>query len=616
MKRNSVRSAVWLSALATTALCTWGNPQDVGASSLSFETKKITLNGQLISAPKGFVYNNTTYLPIWYLMQALNRLGIASTWDGSNWNLTVNEAADYTNPNTSSSGKAIIVNGFVVEHAPALIEKDPSSGVETTYMPIWYLQQALNRLGIHSAWDGTTWAMTASHPIPPLPGIALTTRSITTDNGYRDAQVASFYDGTEYMDLDAVTKALAAFGVPNVRSGNDWYWNQSAAPGDATVAFDPATPMTVHLPDQSEIRFPVVAFQGKTYVPIWYVMTGLKRLGDYPTWNGQVFLIAKLPPAHPVVNPNQTYSYTIMQSDIQSLKDMYPDLIQVKVVGQTAYGRDIYAVGLGKGKATVLISGSHHAREWITTALNMYMLDRYAYAYRNNQWIGGYNVKQILDETTIWFIPMVNPDGVTLAQFGDSVFPADVRASLVAMNNGSTNFARWKNNAQGIDPNRQYDGGWYTLPSIVTHPWYEFYKGTAPYQINEVKAVLNLINQINPQEEVAYHASGGVIYWGYQIRPDNLSHFHDLALRMSRLTGYPVQTPPANEQGGGLTDWWTQKVGRPGFTIEVGPAVGEAPVPIQYFSSIWSQNQAVGLELAEEGYNQYVQNPDSVVHAP
>jgi hypothetical protein len=613
-----VKSTALFSTLTASALLAWLNPHNVSASSLyQFETTKITLNGNLLSAPKGFVYNNTTYLPIWYLMQALNRLGIASTWDGSNWNLTVNEAADYTNPDvSSSSGKAIILNGVVVEHAPAIITKDPSSSADTTYMPIWYLQQVLKRLDIQYTWDGTTWAMTAPNPIPPLPDFTLTTRTIATDNGYRDTQVASFFDGTEYMDLNAITKALAAFGVPNVVTGNDWYWNQSSAPGSGTSAFDPAKPLTVHLPNQSDTQLHVISFQGKIYVPIWYVMADLNTLGYHPTWNGQVFLLAKFPPAHLIVNPYQTYSYTVMQKDIQTLKDMYPDLIQVKVVGKTVYGRNIYAVGLGKGKATVLISGAHHGREWITTELSMYMIDHYAYAYRNNQSIGGYNVKQVLDQTTIWFIPMVNPDGVTLAQFGTSVFPANVRASLISMNNGSTNFARWKNNAQGIDPNRQYDGDWYAIPNIVNHPWYEFYKGTAPYQINEVKAVLNLINQVNPQEEIAYHASGGVIYWGYKISAANLSHFHDLALRMSNLTGYPLRTPPANEQGGGLTDWWTQKKGRPGFTIEVGPAVGEAPVPTRYFANIWSQNQAVGLELAEQGYHQYLQNPSSVVHAP
>ena len=75
-----------------------------------------------------------------------------------------------------------------------------------------------------------------------------------------------------------------------------------------------------------------------------------------------------------IVNPNKTYTYTQMGKDITALKKAYPDLVQVKTIGTSEYGKKIYAVGLGKGSANVFINGSHHAREWLTTSLNMYMM--------------------------------------------------------------------------------------------------------------------------------------------------------------------------------------------------------------------------------------------------
>src|SRR5699024_7643956 len=118
------------------------------------------------------------------------------------------------------------------------------------------------------------------------------------------------------------------------------------------------------------------------------------------------------------VNPMKTYTYDHMVKDIKDLQKAYPDLITYHVVGKSEYGRDIYAVSLGNGKATTFINGSLHAREWISTNLNMYMLENYAKAYTTNRNIQGYNARKILNDTTIWFMPMVNPDGVTLQQRG------------------------------------------------------------------------------------------------------------------------------------------------------------------------------------------------------
>ncbi len=299
------------------------------------------------------------------------------------------------------------------------------------------------------------------------------------------------------------------------------------------------------------------------------------------------------------MNPDQVYTYAAMQCDILRLAHTYPHLIHYEILGQTLYGRNIYAVSLGTGPATAFINGSHHAREWMTTTLNMYMIDQYARAYMTRKTIAGYDVRNLLSRTTLWFIPMVNPDGVTLVQFGDTAFPKRIRPSLVRMNHGSNNFSDWKANAQGIDLNRQYDGGWNQMwYDIVSHPWYEDYKGPKPYDTRETQAVLRLIRQVNPQIEAAYHSSGQVIYWGYKISSKNFSLDKRLAQGLANLTGYALVMPGPDPSGGGLTDWWTHNMLRPGFTIEIAPYVGPRPVPLSDFPDVWNKNKAVGLYLA------------------
>lgn len=116
-----------------------------------------------------------------------------------------------------------------------------------------------------------------------------------------------------------------------------------------------------------------------------------------------------------IVNPNQTYTYEQMQRDIQRLQSFYPGLIQTQIIGHSVEGRNIYAIKLGNGKREIFVNASHHAREHITTNLVMEMIDTYSFAYSNNQKMDNYSIRKTLDNTSIWFVPMVNPDGLANA---------------------------------------------------------------------------------------------------------------------------------------------------------------------------------------------------------
>lgn len=307
-----------------------------------------------------------------------------------------------------------------------------------------------------------------------------------------------------------------------------------------------------------------------------------------------------------IVNANQTYSYETMVRDMKKLAKKYPDIIQYKVIGKSEYNRNIYAISLGTGNSTIFVNGSHHAREWITTILNMYMLEQYAKKYKANATYGGYNVKKILDETTIWFVPMVNPDGVTLQQYGLSNFPKTVHSSLIRMNEGSTNFKRWKANARGIDLNRQYNADWPNIVNNYSYPRWSNHKGTRPEQAAEIKAMIKFTKEVDPEITVAYHSSGEILYWYFNQKGKNYNRDYQYAKKLRQMTGYPLVNPKPNPSGGGYTDWFIQHYKRPGFTPELGRYAGNTHVPVSEFSRIWSQNRYVGLYLAKEGYKLYL----------
>ncbi|WP_261130823.1 stalk domain-containing protein [Bacillus sp. Marseille-Q3570] len=316
-----------------------------------------------------------------------------------------------------------------------------------------------------------------------------------------------------------------------------------------------------------------------------------------------------------VVNPIQTYTYNEMVRDIKALAKKHPELIKYKVIGKSEYGRDIYAVSLGSGKATVFINGSHHAREWLTTNVNMYMIDQYAQAYKANRTIDGYKVKSILNNTTMWFVPMVNPDGVTLQQSGLSAFPQSAHAGLIKMNEGSRDFTRWKANGKGVDLNRQYDADWANIKNNRSQPSWANHKGTAPHTASETKAIVNFTKQIDPEIAVPYHSAGKIIYWNFHQTGSRYDRDHKLAKKIGYHTGYRLVYPGPNPSGGGMTDWFISKYKRPGFTMEIGNYPGNRHLPISEFNPTWQENRLVGLYAAQESYKLYYEkHKDDPIH--
>lgn len=89
-----------------------------------------------------------------------------------------------------------------------------------------------------------------------------------------------------------------------------------------------------------------------------------------------------------IVNPMQVYSYEQMVRDIKALYKANPELITYLVIGKSEYGEIFMRFPLEKETNSIY--------QWLPSC----------------QKIDGYEVKKILNETTLWFVPMVNPDVV------------------------------------------------------------------------------------------------------------------------------------------------------------------------------------------------------------
>ncbi|WP_034302154.1 M14 family zinc carboxypeptidase [Bacillus cihuensis] len=303
-----------------------------------------------------------------------------------------------------------------------------------------------------------------------------------------------------------------------------------------------------------------------------------------------------------VETKTKTPVYSVLQyeKELMDLKKRYH--LNLMSIGHSEKGKDIWAVKLGKGKKSILINGSHHGREWLSTLLIMKMIKAYAKAYEYNVTIDGYPTN-ILDEVSLIFVPMVNPDGVQIQQGDLSAFDLKEKWALFRMNNFSTNWSRWKANAKGIDLNRQYPAGWNEVDTNTQTPQYQFYKGKKPLEASETKALYLFTKQIKPILAVSYHTSGREIFWYYHNKPENILRDYNLVKKVTAQTGYKLSIPKENANGSGYTDWFINEFERPAMTIELSHLVDETSPPIDVIYEEWNRNRSVLLMLASEAYS-------------
>ena len=93
------------------------------------------------------------------------------------------------------------------------------------------------------------------------------------------------------------------------------------------------------------------------------------------------------------------------------------------------------------------------SNEWICSPLLMKFLADYCYCYKNNLNIYGYNARNLYANSTIYIMPMVNPDGVNLVTGEiDSNSSLYTNTKLIADNYPQIPFPDgWKANIRGVD---------------------------------------------------------------------------------------------------------------------------------------------------------------------
>lgn len=298
-----------------------------------------------------------------------------------------------------------------------------------------------------------------------------------------------------------------------------------------------------------------------------------------------------------------TYTYQEMQIDLNTLKATYPKM-QMDVLGNTIDGRQLYHVVVGNPSAPhkILVHGGIHAREYISSQLVMREIVALLEMQQNNWLYHGQSVATLLQNTCIHFVPMVNPDGITLVQGGVDALNTQAAKTMVMsmaaqdqVTDLATYLRKWKNNINGVNLNRNFDAFWQEATPKVDHPSNMFYKGTGPESEVESKALANLCRQLMPDYTISYHTQGRVIYWYFGETGNYKAKGQYLANVVHQNTGYTISDTWSQTDAAGFKDWAVQKLDIPSVTIELGR--GTSPVDESQITQMWTENDGILPDL-------------------
>ena len=268
--------------------------------------------------------------------------------------------------------------------------------------------------------------------------------------------------------------------------------------------------------------------------------------------------------------------YEEMLQHLDSMKILYPALITTRGAidtTRTIEGRYIQFVKISDNpnvaepaEPQALYSGVHHARE----PVGMHQLIFYMW-YLLENYATDPEIKMLVDNSELFFVPCVNPDGYLFNQaqqpLGGGMWRKNRR------DNGDGTF--------GIDLNRNYGYNWgYDDFGSSPDPQYDTYRGPSAFSEPETRAMKKFTETHNFKIGLNYHTYSNLVIhpWGYEsVQPEDSVLFRGLTKEMTRENNYRIGTAMEvlNYNSNGSSDdfMYSDQPGKPkiyAMTPEVG----------------------------------------------
>jgi|GEM_PF-1716587 len=305
------------------------------------------------------------------------------------------------------------------------------------------------------------------------------------------------------------------------------------------------------------------------------------------------FVVSRIETTRPYAGMNDAEEYLNYQQTYERLKALadqnpqlvkYFDLSQYLGLPKSAEGRTLHAIQISKNPSQIedepkiLIVGQHHARELMTHQAVVDSAENLINEIKN----GNSAYASAVNESAIWFVPLINPDGI------EHVFKSDRmwRKNRAINSDGS----------RGVDLNRNYAFKWSACGQNSSVPSSDIFAGKAAMTEPEVNMMDVLNEKLRFQYMISYHSAGNEVLYPYvcgTLAEERM--YYDIRDRLATEIGFGKRV--ASSSGEDFEHYYAN-YGTISFLLEIGeefqPAVSE------YRSSVWPNVQKVLPFLFEE----------------
>ncbi|MCB0804898.1 MAG: immune inhibitor A [Bacteroidales bacterium] len=258
---------------------------------------------------------------------------------------------------------------------------------------------------------------------------------------------------------------------------------------------------------------------------------------------------------------------------LENMADLYPDLItQKESIGQSGEGRDLWMVKISDNPTVneeepeVLYTALHHAREPAGVMTLLYYMYYLLENYDTDPFI-----QTLVDNTEMYFVPVLNPDGYVFNQQtnpnGGGMWRKNRR------DNGVTG-------CRGVDINRNYGYQWgYDNYGSSPDPCDETYRGPAAFSEPEIAAVRDFCEAHEFKNALNYHTFSNLLLyaWGWTDEPsedDDLFFAHASLYTMDNNYTFGPGSTTIYPTNGGSDDWMYGEQSAKPKTLAYTPELG------------------------------------------
>ena len=267
------------------------------------------------------------------------------------------------------------------------------------------------------------------------------------------------------------------------------------------------------------------------------------------------------------------FTFETMTAKLHEYVQAHPQICRLESIGKSFEGRDLWALKISDNpeknekEPAVLIMGAHHAREWITFEVPMAAIQLLLESYGTDE-----NLTRLVNEREIWFVPMVNPDGVVHSQTQAQYW--------------RKNRVKNANNTFGVDLNRNYGYKW-GVSGASSSPSSDTYKGPSAFSELETQAIRDFAAKERFCGSLSFHSYSELVLYPWSYANGVACEHHPILKKMATdmvvFNKYQAKESAALYPAAGETDDWMYGEQKSlSFTFELGrsfiPSPSEIPV--------------------------------------